>query len=75
MSDLIRNSETEVTHWSGMQVVGQIANQPKVALGLVIGQTVKLTEPNAFDWIIQLPDGRYEGSYTNQVGMEDPGVP
>jgi uncharacterized protein YegJ (DUF2314 family) len=56
-----------VSTWTGNRFKGQLANHPDVRRDLRAGQTVEIAEPDVYDWMIQLPDGRTEAGYTTDV--------
>ncbi len=60
-----------VNRWEGTRLVGQLSNEPREIPGLRLGQTVTLPETDIFDWMIQRPDGEYEGGYTNKVALSE----
>jgi len=62
-----------VSTWQGDCIKGQLANDPIHRLDLRAGQDVELREPEVFDWLLSLSDGRHEGGYTN-VALGSEGV-
>lgn len=58
-----------VTGWSGPNVAGQLANEPRQIPSLRIGQPVSIPETDVFDWMLQRPDGSHDGGYTSDVSM------
>jgi uncharacterized protein YegJ (DUF2314 family) len=63
-----------VNTWTGRHLKGQLSNDPQMRLDLRAGQTVKISESDVFDWMLQLPDGRSQGNFTKAV-LEREGQP
>jgi len=56
-----------VTSWRGDRLRCTLMNQPEVRRDLRQGQRIDLRESDLFDWCLHLPDGGYEGGYTEEV--------
>jgi uncharacterized protein YegJ (DUF2314 family) len=56
-----------VNTWKRERLTGQLANDPQERRDLHAGQTVQISEPDVYDWMIQLPNGGSEGGYTTAV--------
>ena len=59
-----------VKTWSGDRIEGVLANDPSHRIDLRLGQSIKLTDSDIFDWLLTLPDGSHEGGFTNIAAAE-----
>jgi hypothetical protein len=58
----------EVGRWeAGGKIAGLLMNEPQVVKGLHAGQQVQIAEPDVFDYIHALPDGKREGNETGRI--------
>lgn len=60
-----------VNQWTGSQISGQVANQPRDVPDVAMGQRVVIEEPEVFDWELERQNGPSDGGYTTLVIQRD----
>jgi len=58
-----------VTSWRDDKISGRLSNIPNDVPLLSIGQEVRISESEVFDWVLLLGNGETKGGYTNLVAM------
>ncbi len=56
----------EVTKWNGDDITGILQNDPYDVKGLKAGSIVSVHQKDIFDYILNKPDGSYEGNETQE---------
>jgi uncharacterized protein YegJ (DUF2314 family) len=56
-----------VTTWKGSRIQGHLSSEPHFCRDLRAGDPVELSEAEVYDWMIEHPDGKRDGGFTQQV--------